>query len=84
MTMTVDKVLYTGQARTRVAGTAHPRPDRTTRRPGWHGPLDLEEVTLVDAEIVRLLGTCEARRATPSQLLALRTRLDRQRARLKK
>jgi organic hydroperoxide reductase OsmC/OhrA len=24
MTMTVDKVLYTGQARTRVAGTAHP------------------------------------------------------------
>ena len=26
--------------------------------------LDLEEVTLVDAEIVRFLGTCEARRAT--------------------
>jgi hypothetical protein len=26
--------------------------------------LDLEEVTLVDVEIVRFLGTCEARRAT--------------------
>ena len=64
MTMTVDKVLYTGQAHTTGGRNAHPRPDRTTRRPGWHGPLDLEEVTLVDAEIVRFLGTCEARRAT--------------------
>jgi hypothetical protein len=26
--------------------------------------LDLEEVTLVDVEIVRFLGTCEARGAT--------------------
>src|ERR1700730_17565273 len=44
----------------RAAGTAPSRPARTTRRHGWHVPLDLEELTLVDAEIVRFLGTCEA------------------------
>jgi hypothetical protein len=60
--------------------------EKQIRESGPAITLDLEEVTLVDVEIVRFLGTCEARGATLlncSPLLALHTRLDRQRARLK-
>ena len=37
--------------------------------------LDLEEVTLVDVEIVRFLGTCEARGATLLEQVANRAAL---------
>ena len=42
--------------------------------------LNLDEVTIVDVEIVRFLGTCEARGATLLNCSPLHTRLDRQRA----
>ena len=64
MNMTVDKVLYTGQAHTTSGRNGASKTQSNDQKAGWHGPLDLEEVTLVDAEIVRFLGTCEARRAT--------------------
>jgi anti-anti-sigma regulatory factor len=38
--------------------------DKQIRESGPEIALDLEEVTLVDVEIVRFLGTCEARGAT--------------------
>ena len=56
--------------------------EKQIRESGPEIALDLEEVDLVDVQVVRFLGACEARGDHASQLLALHTRLDRQRARL--
>ena len=45
-----------------------------------HGPrtvLDLDEVTLVDVEVVRFLGTCEQAGTAPPPLPTLYPRVDR-------
>jgi hypothetical protein len=64
MNMTVDKVLYTGQAHTAGGRNGAFKTRSNDQKARLARAVDLEEVTLVDAEIVRFLGTCEARRAT--------------------
>ena len=51
------------------------------RESGSKIALDLEEVNLVDVDVIRFLGTCQARRRLSPPLSSLHQRLDRQGAR---
>ena len=68
MTLKIEKYSDGNSATIRLIGRMRAEHlEELEKQIGESGPaiiLDLEEVTLVDVEIVRFLGTCEARGAT--------------------
>jgi len=68
MTLKIEKYSAGGSTTIRLIGRMRAEHlkelEKQIRESGPAITLDLEEVTLVDLEIVRFLGTCEARGAT--------------------